>query len=88
MKNPLVGIGVGLKAAAKSIVTDYSHYRVGDQRIVCPLCGHDKFDQKSMLVNTTGMTLMNLDWLNSSACVLVCRRCSRMELFAETPTNE
>ena len=40
-----------------------------------------------MLMNTSGMTFMNMDWLNSSACALVCQKCKRIELFAETPSE-
>ncbi|HYF37890.1 MAG TPA: hypothetical protein VD994_21485 [Prosthecobacter sp.] len=92
MKKTLLGIEAGLKAAAKSLsddlTKDHSHLRVGSRRIVCPICGHDEFDQQSMLMNASGMTAMNLDWLNARACVLVRRRCTRMELFTDAPTNE
>jgi predicted nucleic-acid-binding Zn-ribbon protein len=88
MNRKLLGIGVGLKAAAKAFTEDRPHYQVGTQRIVCPICGHDEFNQRSMLMNTIGMTMMNMDWLNDSACVLICRRCTRMELFAKAPANE
>ncbi len=87
MNNPLKGIGVGLKAAAKSLITAPTRFRVGDHSLVCPVCGHDEFNRRSMLMNTSGMTLMNMDWLNDSACVLVCKQCSRIELFAESPSE-
>lgn len=93
MKQKLLGIAAGLSAAATSFTQattepeENYNYRVGARRIICPVCGGDEFDQKSMLINTPGMTLMNLDWLNASACVLVCRQCTRMELFAEAPEN-
>ena len=86
MKNTLGSIGAGLKAAAKSIVTPTTRYRVGDIPLICPLCGHDEFDRREMLMNTSGMTFMGMDWLNSSACALVCQKCRRIELFAETPS--
>ncbi|HWL54952.1 MAG TPA: zinc ribbon domain-containing protein [Chthoniobacteraceae bacterium] len=84
-RKQIKGIGAGLKAAAKSLVTSPTRFRVGEIPIICPICGHDEFDQREILVNTTGMTLFKLDWLNKSACALVCRKCSRMELFAEAP---
>ncbi|GAA5480720.1 hypothetical protein Hhel01_04249 [Haloferula helveola] len=40
-----------------------------------------------MLMNTSGMSFMNMDWLNSSACALVCQKCKHIELFAETPSE-
>jgi uncharacterized protein len=85
MNNHLKGIGAGLKAAAKSLITTPTRFRVREIPIVCPLCGHDEFDQRSMLMNTSGMTFLNMDWLNKSACALICKRCGRIELFAESP---
>jgi hypothetical protein len=79
MKNTFGSIGAGLKAAAKSLVTPTTRYRVGDISLICPVCGHDEFDRREML--------MNMDWLNSSACALVCQNCKRIELFAETPSE-
>jgi predicted nucleic-acid-binding Zn-ribbon protein len=87
MNNPLGGIGAGLKAAAKSLVTTSAKYRAGDIPLTCPVCGHDEFDRRSMLMNTSGMTLMGMDWLNDSACALVCQKCRRIELFADTPSE-
>ena len=79
------GIRAGLKAAVESLAATPMRFRVGDIAIKCPVCGHDEFDKKSMLMNTTGMTFMGLDWLNDSACALVCKRCGRIELFADSP---
>lgn len=87
MKNTFGSIGAGLKAAAKSLVTPTTRYRVGDISLICPVCGHGEFDRREMLMNTSGMTFMNMDWLNSSACALVCQKCKRIELFAETPSE-
>jgi predicted nucleic-acid-binding Zn-ribbon protein len=87
MKNTFGSIGAGLKAAAKSLVTPETRYRVGDVSLICPVCGNDEFDRREMLMNTSGMTFMNMDWLNSSACALVCQKCKRIELFAEAPSE-
>lgn len=87
MKNKLRSIGAGIQAAAKSLVTATTRFRVGDISVICPLCGHDEFDRKEMLMNTSGMTFMGMDWLNGSACALVCQKCKRIELFAETPSE-
>lgn len=87
MKNTLGGIGAGLKAAAKSFVTTSTRYRVGEIALICPTCGHDEFDRKEVLMNTRGMTFIGMDWLNSSACALVCQKCSRVDMFAESPSE-
>ncbi len=87
MNNHLKGIGAGLKAAARSLVTTSTRFQAAEVPIVCPICGHDEFNRRSMLMNTSGMTLLGMDWLNSSACALVCQRCSRIELFADSPSE-
>ncbi len=87
MNEKVKGIGVGLKAAAKSLVTSPTRFRVGERAIVCPICGHDEFDRREMLINTSGMSFFGMDWLNKSACALVCKKCSRIELFAEAPSR-
>jgi hypothetical protein len=63
MNNPLKGIGAGLVAAARSLVTPSTRFQVGGIPIVCPICGHDEFTRRSMLMNTSGMTLLGMDWL-------------------------
>ncbi len=87
MKKQIKSIGVGLKAAARSLVNPPTKFRIGSIPIICPLCHHDEFDQRSMLMNTSGMTFIGMDWLNKSACALVCQRCNRIELFAEAPST-
>ena len=83
----LKGIGAGLKAAAKSLVTPATKFKVGSNPLICPVCGHDEFDRREMQMNTSGMTFMRMDWLNDSACALVCQQCKRIELFAESPAE-
>lgn len=87
MKNSLKGIGAGLKAAAKSLISTPTKFKVGNISLTCPICGHDEFDRREMLMNTSGMSFMGMDWLNSSACALVCQRCKRIELFGESPAE-
>jgi hypothetical protein len=88
LKRALGGIGAGLKAAASAFSNDGCHYKIGGRRLLCPLCSNDTFDQRPMLMNTTGMSFMNLDWLNESACALVCRSCSRIEIFMKAPDRD
>jgi predicted nucleic-acid-binding Zn-ribbon protein len=87
MTNPLRGIGAGLKAAAKSLITTPTKFKVGGSPLVCPVCGHDEFDRREMQMNTSGLTFMGMDWLNDSACALVCQQCKRIELFAKSPSE-
>lgn len=88
MNKSLKGITTGLKAAAKSLITKPTKFKVGNICLACPVCGHDEFDRREMQMNTSGMTFMGMDWLNDSACALVCRQCKRIELFAENPSEQ
>lgn len=86
MSKQIRSIGAGLKAAAKSLITPTTRFRIGETPITCPLCRHDEFDRRSMLMDTSGMSFLGVEWLSDSACVLVCKKCKRIELFAETPS--
>lgn len=85
MKRRIKILGAGVKAAARSLLASETRYQVKGAPLVCRLCGHDEFDQRPMLINTMGMTFINLDWLNDSACALVCRECHHIELFTQAP---
>ena len=60
-------------------------YRMNGKLIVCPLCGHNQFDQGSALLNTPGMTFFGLDWANRTAAILACKQCGRLEWFLRQP---
>lgn len=56
---------------------------VQGKKIVCPLCGHDKFWTRTTLLNTRGVSFFNFDWLNKEATNKVCERCRHMLWFHE-----
>lgn len=47
----------------------------------CEICDHDLFFQREGKIQTTGMTLLELDWLNASANCVVCARCGYVHWF-------
>jgi predicted nucleic-acid-binding Zn-ribbon protein len=55
----------------------------GGRNIKCTQCGHDRFKNRRVLLNTRGLTALNLDWLNEGATALTCRRCGLVQLFAK-----
>ena len=59
---------------------DYE-YEIADKTVTCSHCGSTDFDEREGKVNTTGLTLLDLDWANRSALVLVCKRCGHLEWF-------
>lgn len=60
-------------------------FSMNQKKIVCPFCGHDKFEYREILLNTPGMTFLGFDWANRSASVLICTDCSRIEWFFNQP---
>ncbi|MFH0992223.1 MAG: hypothetical protein V1799_19660 [bacterium] len=70
--------------AMKKAMGPGSYVLVGE-KILCHHCGHDKFEEGSALLNTAGLTFLNLDWANKSATILVCKQCGRLEWFIERP---
>lgn len=51
--------------------------------IRCPCCNGEDFTLGKAMLNTRGLTLLSLDWLNREAAVLQCVRCHRIEWFGE-----
>ena len=47
----------------------------------CLVCGHDRFRERRIQMNTPGMTFFGLDWANESAACWVCARCGHVHWF-------
>jgi ribosomal protein S27E len=62
-----------------------SGYSVAGRPVRCPHCGETKFVASTALLNSSGASLVNLDWLDPSATVLICAECGRIEWFAQEP---
>lgn len=61
---------------------------LSEKQVVCPHCGGVTFGQGSALLNTSGMTLLGLDWANKEATILICSRCGRIEWFTKAPERK
>lgn len=84
MKKKLAAIGHGLKAAAAVFVSNPTReYLAADIKVKCPHCAGTEFQGQKVLMNTSGMTFLGLDWLNNEAFVLKCDRCGQLQWFAE-----
>ena len=60
-------------------------YSVAGKSVTCAHCGRDLFIEGRALLNTAGMSFMNLDWANRSAATLACTNCGRIEWFLADP---
>jgi len=51
--------------------------------ISCQICGHDRFWERTTLLNTRGASFFEFDWLNREAVNKVCDKCGHMMWFHE-----
>lgn len=61
-------------------------YEANGTPVTCVHCQHHQFDKSKALVNSRGMTFFDLDWLDESATVLICRQCGYIHWFAKEVT--
>jgi predicted nucleic-acid-binding Zn-ribbon protein len=60
-------------------------FQILGKTITCPQCSNVQFLQKSILLNTPGMTFFSLDWANRTATTLTCTKCSQIQWFLQQP---
>lgn len=83
MANFFKALKRGAKAAKDSLGP--GQFEAGGRKVVCPHCKNDEFEQGSAQLNTAGLTFLGLDWLNKSASILVCTKCSLIQWFGLSP---
>jgi predicted nucleic-acid-binding Zn-ribbon protein len=49
--------------------------------LACHVCQGLMFDHREIKMTTTGMTFMDLDWMNKSAEGVICVRCGYVHTF-------
>ena len=62
-----------------------SEYAAAGMKVVCTHCGASEFAEGNALLNTTGMTLAQLDWADKTATTLACTNCGKVQLFIRKP---
>ena len=87
LEGVIMGIFGGKKQIFDSTTVEHftNSYQISGKPISCPQCGHNQFDQGSALLNTPGMTFLELDWANRTATILACKQCGRLEWFLRQP---
>jgi predicted nucleic-acid-binding Zn-ribbon protein len=61
----------------------YKYTSEAGLQIVCTHCKYERFEQSKALLNTRGMTFLDLDWLNDDATILICKRCGYTHWFCK-----
>ena len=51
--------------------------------LACLVCREQRFTRREIKLNTTGMTLMDLDWANRSGDGAVCKACGYVHVFLD-----
>ena len=65
------------------------HFEVVGKRVTCFHCGSASFKVHEILLNTWLLSLLRIDWLDSSATVLTCNKCGRLTWFSqEEPADQ
>ncbi len=62
---------------------DPQSFIVNGNELRCPICNNRHFRSKRVLLNTTAMTFLNLDWANRNANCYVCSNCNYILWFHE-----
>ena len=60
---------------------------IENRPVSCCHCGHDEFYYRETLLNTRGMTFLDLQWLNKAAQSYICAQCGYIMWFAEVPAD-
>ena len=69
--------------AAPLIPTEDGNFEVVGKRVSCSHCRGTRFVAKDFLLNTWLLSLLRIDWLDSSATALICQKCGQLTWFAQ-----
>ena len=56
---------------------------VQGNKLTCPVCSSTQFWTRKTLMNTAGLSFLDLDWANRNASNYVCDRCGYVYWFLE-----
>lgn len=68
--------------ASKKKNRETAQLMVKGRAVRCPLCNHEWFWERKVLLNSRGMTFFGLDWANREARAMVCDDCGHILLFS------
>ncbi len=68
--------------AAKKKNRETAQLIVKGKAVRCPMCNHEWFWEKKVLLNSRGMTFIGLDWANRESRAMVCDDCGHVLFFA------
>lgn len=64
---------------------DAARWVAGGVPLACAHCKGDLLRERRVLLNTRGMSFLNLNWLNQGAHAMECAHCGLVQLFTVPP---
>lgn len=74
---------MGFLSAFRRGLSGNHEYEIVGIQVKCSHCGAREFDESEALLNTAGLSFLDLDWANRSASVLQCKNCGHLEWFVQ-----
>jgi uncharacterized protein with PIN domain len=62
-------------------------YSLDGKPVRCPHCNGAHFKADEAQLNTAFATLLDLDWTNKSATILICNSCTQIQWFGTRPSR-
>ncbi len=62
---------------------DVQEFLIHGKKLECAICKHTLFWTRKTLMNTSGMSIMGLDWANKNATNYVCNNCGYVFWFLD-----
>jgi predicted nucleic-acid-binding Zn-ribbon protein len=59
-------------------------YEIKGHKLACPICNNTNFWTRKSLLNTKGLTLLELDWANKQADNYICDKCGYVMWFLQS----
>ena len=63
-------------------------FDAADKRISCAHCGGIKFKAQEILLNTWLLSLLRIDWRDSSATARRCENCGKITWFSQSESGD
>lgn len=76
-------VKAGVRGAREG--TGPGRYSAGGLAVSCTHCRKDEFERREAQLNTSGMSFLDLDWMNRSGTALVCTTCGLIQWFGIHP---
>ena len=83
MGNFFTALKKGVQAARGAVGP--GRYTVLDRALTCAICMNDTFVERSVLLNTFRMLLLEMGWADKSATALICTKCGYIHWFGKKP---